>query len=574
MKLNHPIAFLILFSAFFFITSLAFAQNIPPTEQPGAQTGRLQTELEQKKQEFKEQKPQTPKITVEHPPEKPPAEKITFVLKGVTVTGATVFDLKEFIPIYESTLGKTVTFDDLQVMVEKIKAQYRQAGYATTTVYVPEQDIAAGIVEIRVAEGRMGALRMEGNRYTRTALLERYFHTKQNELLNIKKIQKDILRINQNPDLEAKIVITAGQDPSISDVVLKLEEEFPHHIGFGTDNQGTRLLGLYRGSQFYRSSNFTGREDSLYVGTLFNSRSAGQSLSYLLPINTYGTKLGMDITDFTMKLGQEFKSFDITGNSQIYVPHVNLELYLDEDTQASADMGLEIKSIKRKNSSETTASDQLRLPYLGFEFTQYNLAGGTQTTWAPRLTFGTENFLGASSRNHPSAGRAGTGGFFFRYGHTLRRLQRMPWQSYLSIRSQFQVASHTLASSEQLQLGGGDSIRGYPQGDYMADTGGNLNLEWIFPSYFIPERWRLPSADVSLRHQVEMVTFVDVGGGKLKKVIPGEEGAKFLASAGGGLRFRVARDFYLQLQWAKPIRESPISGAGPSTFSFTFQIQR
>ena len=148
----------------------------------------------------------------------------------------------------------------------------------------------------------------------------------------------------------------------------------------------------------------------------------------------------------------------------------------------------------------------------------------------------------------------------------------MFFDSYMYIRSQFQVASHALAPSEQLQLGGADSIRGYPEGDYLADTGGSINFDWVFPMYVIPKSWKLSGQDMPLRHQIEPVFFVDIGGGLLNEALPGERNSKFLDSIGGGLRVKF-KYFSLRLDWAGSIGDKPTSGSGPSTFYFTFQSE-
>ena len=195
-----------------------------------------------------------------------------------------------------------------------------------------------------------------------------------------------------------------------------------------------------------------------------------------------------------------------------------------------------------------------------------------QSTFSPKFDFGTSGFLGASPYDHAKASRPGTGGFFFKYEQSLNRLQKMFLDSYMYIRSQFQIASQPLAPSEQLQLGGAESIRGYPEGDYLADTGAFVNFDWTFPMYIIPKSWKLPGQDTPLRYQIEPVFFVDVGGGTLNKTLPGERNSKFLAAVGGGLRVKF-KYFSLRLDWAGSIGDKPTSGSGPSTFYFTFQSE-
>ena len=458
----------------------------------------------------------------------------------------------------------------METVSRKIESKYKEGGYLTTTVYVPEQDIRDGTIEIRIAEGKMGQLNVEGNKWFSADFIKKFIHAKKNEILNIKTLVRDILRLNKNPDLEIKTVLSQGKDPVTSDISLKVDGKFPWHAGFLEDDRGSRLTGKYRSMFTGRSSNISGLGDSIFVNTLLSSSSFGESVSYNVPVGTYGTKMGVDVTYFDMKLGKEFKSFDITGNTQIYTPHVSWELALAEDSDAYVTLGIDIKSIRKRFEDTSTANDQLRIPYLGFDFSKTDLSG--QSTFSPKFDFGTSGFLGASPYNYSKSSRPGTGGFFFKYEQSLNRLQKMFLDSYMYIRSQFQIASKSLAPSEQFQLGGADSVRGYPEGDYLADTGGCVNFDWVFPMYIIPKDLKLPGQEMPLRHQIEPVFFVDVGGGRLNKTLPGEINDKFLAAIGGGLRVHF-KYFSLRLDWAKSVGDKPTSGSGPSTFYFTFQSE-
>ena len=497
-----------------------------------------------------------------------------FVLKKVNVTGSTVFAAEEFRPAYKRYEGTEVTFSDLEAIAAAVKARYKAKGYLTTDVYIPEQNIAGGTVEIRVSEGRMGVLKVEGNRWFSAPLLESYIHSRSKELLNIFSLQRDMLRLNQNPDLEVSSVLAPGKDPGTTDIVLKAAERFPYHAGASVDNQGSRLVGKVRRFQSLRASNLSGLNDSFSVNAMSTTDSTGGFVSYAVPLGTYGTTAGLDLTAFTMKLGKEFIESDITGTTLICTPHISRELYLSPDLQAYAELGMDLKSVKKKERGDETTNDQLRMPFVFFDLTEADsILGGGQTVFEPRISYSLSDELGASSRNHPSASRPDSGGRFFKYDQTLRRVQRGPLGSFFSARSEFLVASHTLPSSEQLQIGGANSVRGYPEGEYLADLGATLSTEWTLPAYFIPESVRLPRASIALRHQLQPAVFVDMGGGKLKKTGPGEQSHRFLMGAGCGLRFQFNSNFYFRLDWAKRLSERPGHGQGPSTFYMTFQLE-
>jgi len=282
----------------------------------------------------------------------------------------------------------------------------------------------------------------------------------------------------------------------------------------------------------------------------------------------------MDFTVYTTKLGLEYKGYDITGITQMYTPHIGGEIYLSEDFQANIDTGLEIKSVIRKTMGNITSNDQLRIPYVTFDLNKVDsLFNGGQTSFTPRFSFGTGHFLGASSFGHPGGSRDSTGGGYFKYEHTVRRVQRMPFESYVSARSQFQTASQTLPSSEQFQIGGMNTVRGYPEGEYLCDIGATLNLEWIFPMYLIPKEIKLPFADSPLRQQVQPVAFMDLGGGKIKKVEYGEKPIRFLMGLGGGIRVQFNRNLFCRVEWAERIGDRPTQGQGPSNFYLSLQTE-
>jgi len=557
---------------FFFQTTNALAQNVPPGDDVGAQSRRLVDQGNAAQKTFDEKKAQGSLVDNKVNELAAPAEGgVSFVLTKVQLTGVTVFSLAEMESLYASLIGQKVTAKEINQILESIKTKYKKHGYFTTTAYLPAQDIKDGVLLLTVVEGKMGDLTIEGNRYFSSALISSYIHSDKNKILNMSQLAQDVFRLNQKSDLQLKAVISPGKAPETVDVTLKAQDSPTWHKGVTMDNLGSRLLGKIKGGSYIRGTNVTGRADSLFVSTSLNSRTMAQMINYKTPIDTRGTQLGMSFSRSDFKLGQDFKSFDITGSSVQGGLELTKELYLSESFQSMLKSGLDLKSIKKHTRGVRTANDQLRIPYLGLDFIE-NDAWGT-TTFSPRMDFGTEDFLGASSRNHPSAVRAGTGGSYIRYSQEMTRSLKMPWESYLRLHGEFQSASRTLPSSEQFQLGGESSIRGYPEGDYLADVGGFASVEWNFPMYLIPKTWVLPKERTLLRYQIQPYVFADMGGGMLKKVLPGETDRKTLWSMGGGFRVHVYRSVFLNMDWAKVMGDDPVSGSGSSTFHFSLQIE-
>jgi hemolysin activation/secretion protein len=546
------------------------AADPPVGANPAAQGQRYEEDVRLEEKELRKKGLKKPGVDIQEE-EKPAVPEISFVLKNINITGAAAFKDKDLKPLYDPYLNKQVSQVEIDAVINKIKAAYARKGYLTVIVYLPEQDIKDGVLEIRVVEGKLGTLTVEGGRDFSPQLISKYIHLKKNEILNFKVLERDLLRLNQIPDLEVKAALTAGKEPQTSDLTLKVTDGRPWHFGLTGDSQGTRLSGRYRASVYLRSSNLTGNLDALFLNALYSGNSSGEALTYTLPLDTYGTRLSIEIVNFESKLGKEYKVQNISGTTQIYNPFLTFELLLNEVFQVNANLGLNIKSVQKKTNGSRTADDQLRMPYFEFDLSETDAYGSTDFT--PQFIFSPPGFLGASKKNHPSGSRAGTGGFFFKYIQGFNRTQKMPWESYVSMRSQFQIPTHTLPSSEQIQVGGFNSVRGYAEGDYLADLGGFMRTDWFFPMYVIPKEWKLVDSATPLRNRIETIVFADVGGGKLKKTLSGEEHEKFLAGVGGGLRLRLYKKSVVMLEWAKYVGDKPASGNGPATFNFVFQAE-
>lgn len=547
---------------------LSFAQP-PQGASPGAEATRFKSDMKNIKQRFEEKKKKAPEIELPKEKEAGPEAKVSFTLNGLTVTGSTVFKPEELEPIYQSYIGKAVTMKDVNDIVEKIKSKYRAKGYFTTIVYLPEQEVKEGKIEIRVAEGKVGELNIEGNKWYPSKLLKEQIHIKKNELLDIVKLEQDLLRVNSNADVEVKTVVAAGKEPQTSDITFKVKDYFPYHFGVTADNKGTRLSGKDRAIMSFRSTDATANNDSVFFSQLLATYSNAQSLAYLLPVDTCGTKLGVNYTHFNLILGKEFRA--IRGDTKMITPYMIKELSLSESYESSITAGMDVISVLKRFGDNINADDELRVPYIGGSLSKMDAWG--QTTLAPRFDFGTGGFLGASKFNHPTASRADTGGFFFKYTQEITRLQRMFLESYCVIHSTIQLATETLAPSEQLQIGGASSVRGYPEGDFSADSGAIINLDWIFPFYIIPKDWKLPKSDTDLRQQIQPVIFADFGAGRLNKELPNERRDKFLIGLGGGIRIRLYKNVFARFEWAQRAGADPTPDSGPSNFHFLIQTE-
>ena len=88
--------------------------------------------------------------------------KPLFVLRGVSLAGASAIPQDQIAKAYQPYLGKRVSQADLAAIATAISETYRSAGFQLSRAIVPPQDIQNGSVRIQIIEGSITEVTLEG----------------------------------------------------------------------------------------------------------------------------------------------------------------------------------------------------------------------------------------------------------------------------------------------------------------------------------------------------------------------------------------------------------------------------
>jgi hemolysin activation/secretion protein len=112
-----------------------------------------------------------------------------------------------------SVVGRTVTLQQLRELAQAVTHWYRRHGYVTTRAVVPAQTVEAGVVRVRVVEGRVGQIRVEGNRHVSAKQIERTLGVASGQLLRLPALESGLIRLNAHPDRTVRVVLAQGLEP-------------------------------------------------------------------------------------------------------------------------------------------------------------------------------------------------------------------------------------------------------------------------------------------------------------------------------------------------------------------------
>lgn len=153
----------------------------------------------------------------------------TLAINTYRIEGNTVLPPRDF-GVLSNYTGTNVTFAQLREGVGKVQLRYRELGFPTIGVSLPQQKISNGLVRVKVVEGRLANIQVTGNEYFSSNNVRRALPSlTTNVLLNTKWFQPELDRANANRDRQIYPVISPGPEPGTSDLTLKVKDRLPLH---------------------------------------------------------------------------------------------------------------------------------------------------------------------------------------------------------------------------------------------------------------------------------------------------------------------------------------------------------
>ena len=171
---------------------------------------------------------------------------LTLAVKTYRIEGNTVLPPQDF-GVLSNYTGTNITFPRLREGLGKVQLRYRELGFPTISVTLPQQRITNGTIRVKVVEGRLGEIRVTGNEYFSSNNVRRALPSlTTNILLNTKWFQPELDAANQNRDRQIYPVIEPGLQPGTSDLTLKVKDRDPLHGRFEINDKSTPGTALLR----------------------------------------------------------------------------------------------------------------------------------------------------------------------------------------------------------------------------------------------------------------------------------------------------------------------------------------
>lgn len=509
----------------------------------------------------------------------PGAEAIKTTVVSISVEGATVYSPEELAEYSKDLIGKDVPLSAIFEVARQISQRYHEDGYILSEALVPEQRVSDGHFQIRVVEGYVAQVIVQGDVGPVGALIKAMVrHIPESRPANSHEIERYLLLARDLPGISLSGVFrpAAGASGAKELVVTVVRKAVAGSLAY--DNRGSRFLGpgeLSAGLQVNSLSRLGDRLDLTFFNTMSFNRAA------LFSNVTSQDEQRFGEANFTGNLGTDGLQFRLYAGAgpanpgyTLATSHYHSELVIAgggfsypiirsraANLSIASIFELSNATIRTNNYLTVDAGENQKLSKAThLRVSRTTLTGDITDDWGG---FTTANLtlhhgfprFGADNDLHPNNSLVALPSAktdFTKITGEINRLQHLFDLSWLTVNLQLsaeaQWAFDLLYPSEQFRLGGFTYGRGYFSGRLTGDHGFGATVEMQFNPrigvFFSEDDWT-----------PQVYTFFDTG--KVFSKTPGDPASRaVLRSTGIGVRTPIIEDLRGELEFTRPLYPS------------------
>ena len=445
----------------------------------GIQMNRMRNYLERERvnRQIAEDRAATKKkVEQEKTKQQAQGEVVTFELKKIVTDPSAVLSEAELAAITAPYEGKQVSLSDIYAIVEKINALYTEKGYVTCRAFLPPQTITNGTVKLLLVEGRTGNTTVSGNNYTKTAYITKRLHLNQDEIANIKQLNKDLLLFNATNSTQLRIMMKAGEKPGTTDYEITAYEPKRDTWTIFEDNAGSDTSGQYRTGLFFNTKSLSGHCDAMSLGTVISEGTKAANAMYSRSLGRSGTKMNLVYSTNAVEVVKGDYEDMIKGHANSYAIGFTQPIVVNETTRTELSLDYNRQNSKTDFMPAGTrfniVDDSVQDFSLGFAMTNYG---------ASHVFYQKHSYVRGYSESTPDMSAQNSQNFgFYKFNAMYQKLYKAGQMWSLRADAQWS-GSEGMVSSRQFYMGGMYSVRGYKENYLGGDSGFTFSAEYAVP---------------------------------------------------------------------------------------------
>lgn len=495
------------------------------------------------------------------------AQQLKFNIWEFQLTGNTLLDQRLVERSVYQFLGNNKTVNDVDAASVALQTLFKDNGYPTVLVNIPQQDVSKGIVRLEIIEGKVDRLKISGSRYFSLSTIRSIVPAlNEGKIPHLPTVQKQLKILNAtNADLRATPIFRPGRNPGTVAVELRITDDAPLHGSIEVNGRNsigttrTRLAANISYSNLWLKNHSlslsyqTSPEDTKEVRVLVGS--------YVIPLSKSGDRLAMYAVKSDSETGvSSGGAISVVGKGFITGARWVKPLIGEERYMHSLVFGIDYKDFDEIVGLLDADSIVTPINYSMFSMdyngTILSLSSSTTFTigvkFAPRAfgnnTFEFENKRFEANPNFSILNALISNDYRFNNGMKLRS----------TIAGQF--ANQALISNEQLSIGGAETVRAYYESQILADDGLWASIELRSDDFDILTKRGFRDAHI--------MTYIEAAASKIHQPLAGTDNREQISGAGLGFRLATSKSLVMELDIASALKANSIVDKGDMRIHF------
>jgi hemolysin activation/secretion protein len=457
-------------------------------------------------------------------------------IREIRIEGSSVFTAEELAGFTAPYENRMVTVEELHALTEAYVAR----GYVNSGVVIPDQRVADGVVVLRVVEGGLTRIDVQGNRRLKSSVIQRRIEREVEAPLNINAVQASLRSIREDPLVErVNAELLPGATPGESQLRVGITERRPWELDVSAGNDRSPSVGEHRGTVGIAYRGLIGNGDVLSGRFGLTQGVEDDVLSYRVPVTSGGATLDVLVADQQADIVEApFDQIDIKSEIKSFGVTASYPFVRGDERGLAGIFGFEHKR---------SASTLLGLPFsfspgdvdgkargsavsAGLEWTRRSDA----RAWALRGTvqIGVDAL---DATQQPS----GPDGSFVAFLGQFQLVQQLAEPGHrLVARSVVQLAADPLLAMYKLPVGGRYSVRGYRENRFVRDNAMTASIEY-----------QMPIVDGGRLRGFKVAVFADAGVSWDEDSSLATSRKERIASVGLGFLWDPVPAFHTELYW-------------------------
>ncbi len=453
----------------------------------------------------------------------------------------------------QNFIGREITIDNLNKLLRSTEKYYKKHGYPLVIARFQDKEISNGNIKIIVIIATLGEVKAYGEgEYFSNAETIKKIRTEKGQFIRTDKMLTDLFWINQNPFRNTNLIYEKGEKIGETNVILDTEERLPFRPYAGYENTGNNPVGTnryYAGFNWGKFLGFDNQVNYQYMKADKSKRWESHTLSYILPLawrNIFKAFTAWVRTKPSVptSLQMSGRSWQISGRYIIPTFWFGMkhEFILGYDFKRTNNFLFFVSSLVE--DSHVDISQFL----LSYSITESDKLGVSAFTAQTYLSPGgmtpfnkTSKFMGF--RPHARSDYVYA---IFNLDRTTKLFANFSW----ILNAYAQVASGRLLPSEELSLGGYNTIRGYRENRLLGDAGFLIRNEIRTPAI------KIRKDNIKNIGEIQFLAFLDYG--KAYDLDPNilYRKATALAGTGPGVRYNIASHLTARVDYGIRLRRA------------------